>query len=407
MNIVLVNDSARVNGGVARVAMSSAAGLARRGHRVTVLAAGDDEAAGASREFRTVFTGQHEIADDPSRVRAAVQGIWNLRAAREMHAILRGLDRAETVVHLHGWSHALSSSVIAQALRMRFPVVATLHEYFAACPNGGFFNYNTLTHCKLQPMGGRCVTTNCDSRGYPQKLWRVARQAVQQHAGFPCGARDFISVSAFSARVLAPHLPSGARIHPVRNPVDAVRARPVDVAANGRFLFVGRLSPEKGVVMFASAAHALGVDITVVGDGALRGAVAAANPRAKMTGWLSPPQVGSELRTARALVLPSLWYETQGLVVAEAAAMGVPAIVPRESAAAEFVADGETGLHFESGDASDLRSKLAQLHTDPALAARLGQAAFDAFWRDPPTAQRHVADLEAVYGRVMAGGSSA
>jgi glycosyltransferase involved in cell wall biosynthesis len=402
MNVVVVNDSARVNGGVSQVALSSAAGLAQRGHRVVVLAAGEAESPAAARGFRTVFTGQHEIADDPHRSRAVVQGIWNLRARRAMHGILDALDPAGTVVHLHGWSHALSSSVVGEVLRMRFPLVTTLHEYFAACPNGGFFNYNTLAHCALTPMSAQCVATHCDSRGYPHKVWRVVRQAVQQRAGFPAGARHFISVSDFSARILKPYLPSQAVVHAVRNPIDAERLQPADVAANEGFIFVGRLSPEKGAGLFIRAAGALGAAVTIVGDGALRQELARACPGARMTGWLGARQVAAELRSARALVLPSLWYETQGLVVGEAAAEGVPALVPRESAASEFVVDGLTGLHFTSGDEHDLRAKMAMLHTDPHLAARMGQAAFDRYWNDPPTPQRHVDALESVYRFVIA-----
>ncbi|MEJ6022111.1 glycosyltransferase family 4 protein [Ramlibacter sp. PS4R-6] len=401
MNVVLVNDSARIDGGVARVALSSAAVLAQRGHDVTLLAAGDDEAGDAQRGFRAVFTGQREIADDPNRLQAAVQGIWNARARRALHAILAPLDPADTVVHLHGWSHALSASVAAEAARMRFPAVATLHDYFAACPNGGFFNHRTLRHCPLEPMGARCMATHCDSRGYPHKVWRVVRQAVQLRSGFPACTRHFITVSRYSARILRPYLPAGAVVHAVRNPVEAERRAPADVGAHDTFLFVGRLSPEKGALLFARAAAGLGVPATIVGDGVLRAEVAHACPAARMTGWLASPAITAEMRRARALVLPSLWHETQGLVVAEAAAEGVPAIVPRESAAAEFVADGITGLHFTSGDEADLRAKMALLRTDAGLAARLGKAASGQFWSDPPTPGRHADHLEAVYRRVI------
>ena len=95
-------------------------------------------------------------------------------------------------------------------------------------------------------------------------------------------------------------------------------------------------------------------------------------------------------------MFPSVWYETQGLVVGEAAALGVPAIVSNSSAAAEFVIDGKTGLLFKTGDIDDLQEKLRRM-TDDALAARLGLAAYEQHWAVPPTTARHAADLEAVY----------
>ena len=101
------------------------------------------------------------------------------------------------------------------------------------------------------------------------------------------------------------------------------------------------------------------------------------------------------------VVLPSRWYETQGLVVLEAAARGVPAIVPDQCAASDFVDDGITGLVFRTGDLVDLEHKLRQL-TDPALAARLGGAAYEKYWQAPATMASHTERLVAVYESMLA-----
>ncbi len=404
MNVVVVNDFAHVNGGVAQVALSSARALAERGHAVTLFTAvrGSTGAAELAR-LAIVCTGQHEIATDPHRVRAAVQGLWNFRAQRAMRELLDELAPAETVVHFHGWTKALSSSVIRESLSRGFRAVATLHEYFSACPNGGFFNYQSETNCPLVPLSAACVTTHCDSRSYPQKLWRVGRQVIQRGAGdFPGGMRHFISVTEFSAAILKRYLPGDARLHAVPNPIDVPHGECADVRAHAGFMCVGRLSPEKGGVLLARACHSLGVPVTFVGDGPMREAIAAACPGARMTGWLSAEHVREQVRRCRALVLPSLWYETQGLVVNEAAALGVPAIVPDNCAARESVLDGITGLWFRSGDEQDLKDKVDRLQRNPGLAAALGKAAFDRYWQEPPTLQRHVRELELVYDQVLA-----
>jgi glycosyltransferase involved in cell wall biosynthesis len=404
MNILIVNDSGHVNGGVAQVALGSAAGLAERGHGVVVLAAEADPAQPAiAAKFRTVSTNQQEIASDAHRLRAAMQGLWNLKAQHTMRALLDAFEPADTIVHLHGWTKALSCSVVSEVLRRQYPVVTTLHEYFSACPNGGFFNYQTLTSCPLVPLSLACISTHCDSRGYPEKLWRVARQVLQHRAaGFPEKTRHFITVSRFSEEILKPYLPGDAVIHPVRNPINVKRGDPAAVDRNTGFICVGRLSPEKGGVLLAKAAASLNVPVSFVGDGMMRQEILDACPAARMPGWLPGEQVLAELRSARALVLPSLWYETQGLVVGEAAALGVPAIVPRESAASEFVVDGVTGLLFQSGSEEDLRKKMAILHGAPRLAAQMGAAAYEHYWSDPPTLERHVDALEGVYRSVIA-----
>src|SRR6185369_473874 len=325
MNIVVVNDFAHVNGGVAQVALSSAQALAERGHRVFLLTAvrapGQPADAQAGR-LEIVSTDQQEIAADANRVRAATQGLWNIKAQRVMRSLLERCDPGDTIIHLHGWTKALSSSVIREGVRRGYPMITTLHEYFSACPNGGFFNYQTLASCPLVPLSAACICTHCDSRSYPQKLWRVARQVVQHSAGsFPEHTRHFITLSRFSERILKPYLASDAVIHPVRNPICVARGKAAPIENNSGFIFVGRLSPEKGGVLMASAAASLKLPVTFVGDGPMREKVVSTYRSAQMLGWLPGDQVLAELRRARALVLPSLWYEAQPLVVGEAAAL--------------------------------------------------------------------------------------
>ena len=107
------------------------------------------------------------------------------------------------------------------------------------------------------------------------------------------------------------------------------------------------------------------------------------------------------LRRSRALIFPSLWYETLGLVVLEAASQGIPSVVPHNSAAAEIVTHGVTGLHFRTGDEVDLRAQLRRLR-DPELARRLGRAAYEQFWSSEyASPDAHISSLEHVYATTL------
>ena len=174
----------------------------------------------------------------------------------------------------------------------------------------------------------------------------------------------------------------------------------MDVAANQNLLVVGRLDAEKGVTLAAAAAREAGWPIVFAGEGPQR-ARPAEPPARTVTGWISAEQVWQHLANARCLVFPSLWYETFGLVVSEAAACGVPAIVSDISAAAERVEDGVTGWIFRSGDQADLQRCMAKLHDDAAVGAA-GRAAWQRFWSSPPDRQSHAADLLSIYGKVLA-----
>jgi glycosyltransferase involved in cell wall biosynthesis len=402
MRIVIANDFAHVNGGAAAVAIDSAIGLARRGHRVSFFSAvGPADARLSEAGVEVVCTGQYEILRDPSRVRAMCQGLWNPAASRALNSHLNGDGREDTVVHLHGWSKALSTSVARTAMSGGFKIVCTLHDYFVACPNGGFFDHSSLRHCHRKPLSFSCLACNCDPRSYSHKLWRAARQVVQERVGGLPGSVDaFVVLSRLSTNILRPHLPREARIFEVQNPIDVPRQPPVEVEKNRDFVLVGRLSPEKGGALFASAAREAGVPALFVGDGESRHEIASIYSSANITGWVPKAQVAECLGLARAMIFPSLWYEAQPLAPLEAASRGVPAIVSDGCAGAESVEAGVTGLLFKNGDVGSLTAALRRMNDD-SFVRRLGRAAYEKYWHYPRTVDRHVEGLEAVYRAVL------
>ncbi|HXJ38172.1 MAG TPA: glycosyltransferase family 4 protein [Bryobacteraceae bacterium] len=405
MDIVILNDNAHVTGGGGKVALGSAKGLARRGHRVSLMTAVGPVAPDlvGVRGLEVICTGQQEILTDPNRVRAAVQGYWNRTTAAALSQLLSRLDPAATVVHLHTWGKALTSSVLRATIDANFPLICTLHDYALACPTGGLFHHRREEICQLRPMSTQCLLTNCDTRNYGHKLWRFGRELVQIGPGrVPGGIRHFIALSRLSLEVMKPFLPADAEIHFVPNFTEAQRGAPVPVDRNNRFVFVGRLVREKGPHLFAECARRLDLNAVFIGDGEFRNKVLELYPKAVVTGWIGAQQVTAQMEQARALVFASLWYEVQPLAILEAAAMGIPAIVPDTSAARELIVDGETGLLFRGGSADSLMEALAVMQ-DPATASRLGGAAHRRFWSRPLTLDFHLDELEAVYTGMLAG----
>lgn len=400
--ILVLNDFAYVQGGASKVAIDEAVGLAAAGFRVIFFGpVGPPAPALHNATLEVVCLDQGELQDFKKNPAVAVQGLWNFAAYRRLSEILETLDPASTIVHLHGYTKALTTSPVRAAADRGFRVVCTLHDFFATCPNGALFNYTTEQPCLLRPLSPRCVTTSCDKRKYVHKLYRVARSVVQRRVGhFPTSIHDFITLSRKSAELLKPFLAADARLYPLDNIIDVAAAPAVAVAANSKIVAVGRLESEKGVALLLRAAQMAGMGVTFIGDGPLRPLVEA-TPGCVVTGWLSSEGVFAALNEARCVVFPSLWYETFGLVVSEAAARGIPAIVSDVTAAAERVVDGETGWIFRSGDADALSNCLTQTRDDARIAS-LGAAAYRRYWDAPGTATRHIAQLADIYRAVLA-----
>ena len=362
--VIVINDFAAINGGQAKVAIESARFLARAGLDVDFLAACGPVDPDLARDgVRIHCLGQHDILSDPRRVRAAARGVWNAEAARTLRALRDEADPSESVLHCHGFAKALSPS-IGPVLAGGVPSLYTMHEFFLACPNGGFYDYNREEICTRRALGPSCLATNCDVRHPAHKAWRVARQAVARAAGLPGGLRDVITISRTQIDVMRPYLPPGTRIHHVPNPAPPAGAR-VGARANEVFLFVGRLSREKGCRLFAEAARRAGVRAVFVGEGPEHEAIGRANPDAVVTGWLDADGVEAWMARARCLVFPSLWYECAPLVTREASQRRVPVIAGAWNAAAEGIEDGVTGLLIAEPTVERLTAAISAL-ADPA-----------------------------------------
>jgi glycosyltransferase involved in cell wall biosynthesis len=397
-DILMVNDAAYIDGGASQIALSSAVALAERGYRVILFSAVPPVMPELESDNLQVFcTRQYDILHDPNRFRAVCQGIWNFYAARLFKNLLASLDPARTIIHVHSYVKALSASVLKEAIKQRYNIIVTLHDYFWACPNGGFYNYQENTVCKLIPLSNDCIKENCDSRNYAHKIWRVARSLVYQKMGsLQNGFKHFITISEFSKNILRPFLPENCTIYHVPNPIVIDKSDPIAVDENEAFIFLGRFSREKGVHLLAQAAANLGCQALFIGDGHLRATIHEVNKSAEITGWLPKSEVLQILYKARALVFPSLWYETFGLAVGEALACGVPVIVSDACAARELVDHGKTGLCFKSGSTDDLAEKM-QMLLKPGLAKKMGREAYNRYWANPFSVDKHIADLLKVY----------
>ncbi len=404
---VFLNDHCHVQGGASRIAIDEAIAVAERGIAVTFIGAtGPVGPELAASRVRTICLGQPQLTDVGSRPLVALQGLWNAPAARRTHEVLEALDPTRTIVHLHAYTKSLTTSPLRAAVRAGFPVVATLHDYFAICPTGNLYDYVKEIPCELRPLSMQCFTTNCDKRHYAHKLYRVSRGVLQRWPGLmPGGVRHFIGLSTQSVVTMRPYFRESARIYPLHNIIDLEQRPAVDIRSGGSLVYVGRLDPEKGIRLLLAAADRADVSLVFVGDGPLRAAVEASG-RHRVTGWQTSDQVQAEIAQARCLVFPSQWQETFGLVVCEAAARGVPAIVSDVTAAAERIRDRVTGYLFRSGDVAAL-ARCLEATRDTAELAQMGRSAYEDFWSAPADRAHHVAKLLEIYAQVLAAETAA
>lgn len=399
MRVVIINDFPFVNGGASDVAINSAIALQKKGIDVTLFS-GYTPLKDSDLD-KVITTGQQDILNNSNRVASVIDGIWNKKAYIIFKNLIDNYSVKNTIIHVHTFNKVLSSSPIHYAIEKNYKIVFTVHDFFLACPNGGFFNYTKSKNCLLKPLSFKCFLSNCDSRNYFHKIWRINRQVVQKYnGGIPNRIKNFIFVSDFSKNIIGDYLPRVRNDFLLKNPIYIKKVPRVIIEENDYFAFIGRISPEKGVHLLCEAFKELKIKGLFIGDGPDKNRLEKNFANNIYTGWLSKSGMLKKMNKIKCIIFPSLLYETQGLVVAEAAAMGIPSIVSNNTAAVNYVDDMKTGLLFKSGDVQDLIKKIKLMLKDD-FADQLGKEAYKRYWDNPSTIDLHIDKLTDIYQKIL------
>jgi glycosyltransferase involved in cell wall biosynthesis len=276
----------------------------------------------------------------------------------------------------------------------------TAHDYFLSCPNGVYYRFEREAPCSLKPLSLSCIAAGCDPKSYAHKAVRVARSFATRSA-IARKAFDVVHVSDRGRDTLMRFLPADLRHHRIDNPIPLAKGPIAIIKPQSRFAFIGRLTGEKGAVLAAEAAKRAEAGILFIGEGPAEAEIRAANPEAEITGWRSRAEIDALLRgEVRAVVAPSLWYETGPLTVYEAAAQGVASIASERCGAAERVKHGVGGF-VVAPEVEALASAMRRL-LEGGVAQRLGMGAYGTYWTDPPTPAAHAEKLISLYREMLA-----
>ena len=124
-NVVVVNDFNYTQGGASKVAIDTARILKEQGINVFFFSAVEKEEEKID-GITYISTNQNEALKEKNKIKGAINGIYNFKARNEMKKLLKMLDRNSTIIHVHGWTKALSCSVFDIAFKMKFKVILTL-----------------------------------------------------------------------------------------------------------------------------------------------------------------------------------------------------------------------------------------------------------------------------------------
>jgi glycosyltransferase involved in cell wall biosynthesis len=263
------------------------------------------------------------------------------------------------IVHIHNWFPLLSPSIIWEADAEGIPVVQTLHNYRMLCANALLYrNGAVCTDClgKSLPIDGIVHSCYRDSRAGSAIV--TAAYAFHRLIRTWDRVKLFIAVSDFEREILVRGgLPASKVV--VKPHFVGLAPWNTEIHKDDVALYVGRLSPEKGIRTLLSAWNSgkIQLRLKIIGDGPLADEVsscAASNQRVEYLGLRPLGDVYREMAKAKLLVWPSECYETFGRTVVEAFSQGTPVLASDIGCVRELVEEGATGYLFPPGNVDAL-----------------------------------------------------
>ena len=376
--VLIVHDYYQQKGGEDSVVESEAGLLASNGHAVERFTRHNDE-------IRTM-----------PRVAVALETCWSGKSARCIESVIDAFK--PDVIHAHNTFPLISPSIYWAAERASVPVVQTLHNFRLLCPQAMFLRRGRVCEDCLGHVPWRGALHAC-YRGSRAESAVVAGMLTLHRAlgTYRTKVSRFIALNEFCRRKFV----EGGL------PADRIVVKPNFVGfpmpqslRRGGFLFVGRLSAEKGLRVLVSAVRQSGGAVARVAGVGPESALLEGVPGIRVLGGLSGDAVRAEMSGAIALLLPSVWYENFPRTVVEAFGCGLPVIASRIGALADLVEEGVTGLQFEPGNAQEMAAKMRWAQAHPGEMAAMGRNA-RALYEERFTPERNYRQLTAIYRDVI------
>lgn len=289
--------------------------------------------------------------------------VWNPGAARKLRKMIK--EFKPDIIQVYNWHFASGPVVIQTAKKLGVKVVVNIQNYRLLCPSA------SLLH------NGKLFTDSIEKRSFP---WKAIRYRVYRNSFFQtfwlalvvyfhkvAGTWKMVDqyiAPSYTVKKLFTEYKSYTNIPKEKfliKPNFSIQTGILPHKRGKHFLFVGRLSEEKGIDFLLDTFKNSRYDLVIAGNGPLKSKVLEAcahHSNIRFDGNLDKEKVKEAMSLCTALIFSSIWYEPFGLVITEALSNGCPLIASDIGSPTELVTEGVTGIHFKAGDIESLQSRL-------------------------------------------------
>lgn len=298
--------------------------------------------------------------------RGAVQflfSVWNPVASYKIRKTIKRFH--PDIIQIYNWHYASGPAAVRIGRKTGVPTVINIQNYRLLCPSA------TLIY------GGKLFISSLEKNRFP---WEAVYKKVYRNSAIQTfwlafvvrihkrmGTWKKIDRYIVPTQEMKKLFTTAANFRDVRPEKFCVKSNfsiqtaLTNLPRENHFLFVGRLSEEKGILFLLDAFRNMPFELVIAGEGPLIQQVLDSCSRHKnirFVGKLDKSGVKDAMSRCAAFIFSSIWYEPFGLVITEALSNGCPVIASDIGSPVELVQEGITGLHFKTGDQDDLQKKL-------------------------------------------------
>jgi glycosyltransferase involved in cell wall biosynthesis len=330
---------------------------------------------------------------------------WNVFAVKK--ALRSIAEFRPDIVHVHNTHYAIGPLLFRALQKRKIPVVLTLHNFRLLDPSASLFYRDKIYIPDLTAnFPWQSVRLRVLDNSLLKTFWTALTYYLHKKAGTWKNIDRYLTFSNFAKKLIVRSsldiAPDQIRIKP--NFVLPPANEPVPPLRENHFIYIGRLSEEKGILPLLKAFSKSDFKLKIFGDGPLRADVlqyVERYPNISYQGFQSKSTLHAELCSCEALLVPSICYEGMPLNVLEAFSLGTPVLANRRGILEEMIDDGIHGFHFDVNDPAGTVATLKKWHNlTKDDKQKISLNCQKAYW-DKYSPQKNVILLESIYQEVI------
>lgn len=412
MKILVVNTFHYIRGGDCRHAIGLAQLLKKAGHEVYHFGMKGNKNIDCSEEAYFINEIDYREALKSRNPISALNVIWHsIYSVEAKKNIGMLIDRIHPdIVHLHSIRHHLTKSILPEINKRKIPIVWTLHDYKEICPNTSFYDGRGICEkCKGRKYSN-VIWNKCKKGSFPASIITYLESVINGQKRYDNYIQKYISPSSFLRDKFIEYGYDPDKVVNIPNFITLDDFKP-RYEYDNYLLYLGRLEKEKGLITLVKAFSLITkkfpeISLKIAGTGSLTDELVNLISRMKISnvellGFIQGSKLEAITKNAKAIVIPSEWYENYPFSCLEAMAYGKPVIASDIGGMPEQIKDGITGFLFEPFNEEQLALKiktLSNMKREEIVAMGKNARAMVEKINSP---KKYLDDILGIYGRLI------